>query len=189
MRSLLLSALLLATPLWAQAAWQLSEDQSSVNYVSTKNNAVGEINTFGQLSGAIDAQESRVVIDLSSVDTGIDIRNERMQKMLFETEAFGEAVVTVPLGEEALSDLAVGELRRDTTTLSLTLHGETLELPADMQVVRLDESTLLIHSVSPVIVSAGDFGLGEGVEALREVAGLSSISSAVPVTFSLVFTQ
>ena len=40
-----------------------------------------------------------------------------------------------------------------------------------------------------MIVSAGDFGLGEGIEVLRDVAGLASISAAVPVTFNLVFTQ
>jgi len=189
MRSLLLTALLLATPLWAQAAWQLSEEQSSLHYVSIKNAATAEINAFGKLSGAIEARESRVVIDLSSVETGIDIRDERMREMFFETGDFGEAVVTVALGEDDLADLSVGELRRETTDLSLTLHGETQEMQAEIQVARLNDATLVISSVYPVIVSAEDFGLGQGVEALREVAGLDSISSAVPVSFNLVFTR
>lgn len=189
MKALLVSALLLATPVWAQAAWQLDEEHSSVHYVSIKDAATGEINRFGKLSGSIEEQESRVVIDLSSVETGIDIRDERMQEMLFETGQFGEAEVSVAMGEEALSEMQVGERRRETQTLSLSLHGETLELEAEMQAIRLDDSTLLISSVHPVIISAEDFGLGEGVEALREVAGLSSISLAVPVSFNLVFSQ
>ncbi|NWN83769.1 MAG: YceI family protein [Halomonas sp.] len=189
MKTLLVSALLLATPAWAQAAWQLDEEHSSVHYVSTKNTATGEVNSFGTLSGSIDEQESRVVIDLASVETGIDIRNERMQEMLFETGEFGEAEVSVAMGEEALSDMQVGERRQAAQPLSLTLHGETLELEAEMQALRLDDSTLVISSVHPVVVSAEDFGLGEGVEALREVAGLSSISTSVPVSFNLVFTQ
>ncbi|WP_027961524.1 YceI family protein [Halomonas halodenitrificans] len=189
MKVLLVSALLLATPAWAQAAWQLDEERSSVHYVSVKDASTGEINSFGTLSGTIDAQESRVVIDLASVETGIDIRNERMQEMLFETGEFGEAEVSVAMGEETLSDMQAGEHRQATQTLSLTLHGETLELEAEMQALRLDDSSLVISSVHPVIISAEDFGLGEGVEALREVAGLSSISTSVPVSFNLMFTK
>jgi hypothetical protein len=38
-----------------------------------------------------------------------------------------------------------------------------------------------------VILNAADFGLAGGVEALREIAGLNSISIAVPVTLNLQF--
>jgi hypothetical protein len=41
--------------------------------------------------------------------------------------------------------------------------------------------------LQPLIINAGGFALVEGVERLREVAGLHSISTAVPVTASLVF--
>ncbi|MED5420009.1 MAG: YceI family protein, partial [Pseudomonadota bacterium] len=41
----------------------------------------------------------------------------------------------------------------------------------------------------PVIVNAWEFALGEGVEALRAIAGLDSISLAVPVSFVLAFDE
>jgi hypothetical protein len=41
--------------------------------------------------------------------------------------------------------------------------------------------------MKPIIVNAGSLNLVEGVEALRESAGLPSISKAVPVTFVLQF--
>ncbi|AFP30059.1 hypothetical protein MRBBS_1121 [Marinobacter sp. BSs20148] len=39
----------------------------------------------------------------------------------------------------------------------------------------------------PLLVKAEDFGLAGGIEALREIAGLSSVTTAVPVTENLVF--
>jgi hypothetical protein len=44
-------------------------------------------------------------------------------------------------------------------------------------------------SKKPVVVNAPEFKLAEGVEALREIAGLPSISLAVPVSFVLAFDQ
>jgi len=48
---------------------------------------------------------------------------------------------------------------------------------------------VMITSIKPVIINAEDYKLSEGVEMLRSVAKLSSISMAVPVTFSLVFKK
>lgn len=36
---------------------------------------------------------------------------------------------------------------------------------------------------------AGDFGLGEGVAALKNIAGLEAIASAIPVTVNLQFVK
>ena len=41
----------------------------------------------------------------------------------------------------------------------------------------------------PIIVTAASHGLVDGVEALREIAGLPSISRSVPVTFNVVFEE
>ena len=51
-----------------------------------------------------------------------------------------------------------------------------------------DTGGLRVIAAEPVLISAADFGLESGVEALREVAGLNVISTAVPVSFQLVFT-
>jgi len=45
----------------------------------------------------------------------------------------------------------------------------------------------LVVSERPVVISATQFGLAEGVESLRKIAGLPSISVAVPVSFVLSF--
>ena len=79
---ILLSALGVMAP--AQADWALS-DSSRIGFVSIKNNSIGENNAFERVSGSISASgEVSLSVDLSSVETGVGIRNERLQKMLFE---------------------------------------------------------------------------------------------------------
>ena len=46
-----------------------------------------------------------------------------------------------------------------------------------------------MNTVKPIVVSADQFDLGNGVEALREIAGLANITPTVPVSFTLVFAK
>lgn len=48
---------------------------------------------------------------------------------------------------------------------------------------------LLVTSLKPFILSANDYGLAEGIEMLRTVANLPSISTVVPVTYNFIFKQ
>jgi len=69
------------------------------------------------------------------------------------------------------------------------LHGVSKEMATEVRVVKLAKNRILAVSVNPIIVNADQYNLLEGVEKLREVANLPSISTAVPVTFSLIFKQ
>ena len=69
----------------------------------------------------------------------------------------------------------------------LMLHGATVSLTIEMTVARLSESRVMAVSQKPMIVNASQVGLLEGVERLRAVAGLPTISPAVPVTFVMTF--
>ncbi len=62
-------------------------------------------------------------------------------------------------------------------------------LYADLSVTRAGADTMVVSTIKPVIVQGDAFNLGAGVERLREVAGLPSITNAAPVAFSLVFTR
>jgi hypothetical protein len=52
----------------------------------------------------------------------------------------------------------------------------------------VSDSELLVVSAQPVILNVTDYQLGKGVEQLKELAGLPSISYAVPVSFYLTLT-
>jgi len=130
-----------------------------------------------------------IAIDLTSVDTNIAIRDERMKEFLFETERFAVAVLTAQVDADAVAELAVGSTQALSVEGELTLHGQSEPVTLALNVVRLSDSELLAISSQPVIINAGSFDLADGVEKLREIAGLPSISTAVPVTFSLTFKR
>ena len=67
------------------------------------------------------------------------------------------------------------------------LRGMVVNLTIDMAVARLSDTRVLVASRKPLIINAGQFDLLGGVEKLREVVGLPSISPAVPVSFVLAF--
>jgi hypothetical protein len=168
-----------------QAAWELSPI-SRLNYVSVKNNAIAENNTISGLSGGLsDGGELTVSIDLTSVDTGVSIRNERMQTMFFEVSKFATAKVSAQLDPAELTALADGKPVQRSVALTLNLHGMEKDLSADVLAVQAG-GKIHVTSTRPVLLNAADFGLEGGVTALREIAGLDAISTAVPVTIHLV---
>lgn len=172
------------------AQWELVNDESTVNYVSIKKSSVGEVNSFKELNGSIeDNGKLSVNIDLGSVETNIPIRDERMKTMLFEVASFSKASISAALDPEALDKMDIGETYKDSIRFNLSLHGVVKEMATDVRVVKLAKNRILAVSVNPIIVNADQYNLLEGVEKLREVANLPSISTAVPVTFSLVFNK
>ena len=70
--------------------------------------------------------------------------------------------------------------------VTLSLHGVEQELAVPVTVFS-DGGNLRVISTRPILISAADFGLAGGVEALREVAGLNAISTAIPVSLNLHF--
>ncbi|GAB0148861.1 hypothetical protein McPS_16010 [Marichromatium sp. PS1] len=180
------SALLAATPVLAD--WTLDPERSHLAFVSIKSGDVAEINTFEEVHGVVGEQgDVTVTLMLDSVETLIPIRNERMREMLFETADYREALLEAKVDPEQLAALEVGSMMPLIAEGRLSLHGETQPMTISMQVARLDETTLMVASTKPLIVDAEKFGLSDGVEQLREIAGLERIARAVPVTFVVTF--
>jgi len=172
----------------AQAAWQLDNDQSRVSYISIKTGDIAEINHFTQLKGTVDDNgKANLSIDLNSVKTNIDIRDERMRNILFETTNFPAAEFSVQLDAEKLKQLAVGSMITMAVEGEFSLHGVKQKMPTELAVSKLGDKTLQVSSYAPVVVDARNFKLAQGIEKLRELAGLPSISMAVPVSFVLTF--
>ncbi|MDC1357882.1 YceI family protein [Gammaproteobacteria bacterium] len=171
----------------ASAQWSLDLDNSQLSFVTVKAEHIAEVHSFSRLEGQIDAAgNARISIDLSSVETGIAIRNERMQSMLFETGLYPQAAVSAAINTDALSAIAVGEEMAFDAQLTLALHGAETVISAPLRVARQADG-VRVSTLSPLIITAESVGLVAGVESLREIAGLPSISRAVPVTFSVKF--
>ncbi len=181
----MLSFLLLS--IGAQATdWQLDNAQSKLSFVSTKKVNIAEVHSFGQLSGGLNAAgQFALNVDLSSVNTNIDIRDSRMKEFLFDVIDFPSAKITAMLEPELVNAMTIGQQKRSSVAGNLELHGQTQALNIDVVITKLADDTLFVVSAAPVILNVADYQLVEGVEKLRELAGLPSISQAVPVSFYL----
>jgi polyisoprenoid-binding protein YceI len=185
---LILALSMAAAPAWAE--WALDNKQSQLSFISVKKGDIAEVHRFDQLEGTVDDKGNvKLIIQLASVDTAIPIRDERMREMLFNTNAFPTAVLTAKVDAAKVSKLKVGQMMVDALEGQLNLHGQVSPVTAELVIARLGPETLLVSSRRPLVLQAGDFKLVEGVEKLREVAGLPSISNAVPVSFVLTFDQ
>jgi polyisoprenoid-binding protein YceI len=173
----------------AQAHWSLDNEASSLSFVTVKAEHVAEAHSFDRLSGTIgDNGDVEITIELASVNTMIQIRNERMQEMLFETNMFPEATISGSIDRDALTDMDAGASTARQIDFELSLHGQSVALAADVQITRTGEG-VVVSTLKPIIVMSDAFALTAGVEKLRVVAGLPSISRAVPVSFTVVFEQ
>lgn len=146
------------------------------------------MHNFIGISGAIDATGvATLTIDLGSVSTGIALRDQRMRDLLFNTVDFPTATVTLNLPSGLLTNLPVGETSEIQVTANLNLHGVTSPVTTKVSVQRLANTRILVQNLAPVVVNAPDYSLTAGVEALRAAVGIASISTAVPVDFTLIY--
>lgn len=168
------------------AVWQLVPDDSIVAYGSIKANVAGEVNTFNKIDGAIAADgQAMISIELTSVNTNVDIRNQRMIKYVFGDNT--KAVLTTQLDMEAIKALSIG----DTTTMEvegvLSFLGEDVDVDTHFFVVKLSDSKILATTDSMIMMQTEELGVNAGLDKLMELAKLPSITRVSPITLRFVF--
>ena len=167
-----------------QADWSIN-DASRVGFVSIKNNVIGENNAFQRVSGGISDEGTVTVnIDLTSVETGVGIRNERLQKMLFNVASFPQATVSAQLSEAQLMALKSGGSVAESVSVSVALHGKTVSKQVELAAAQSGD-TVRVTTTQPIVITAAEFDLEAGVAALQKIAGLNAISRSIPVTVDL----
>ncbi|MEL6487413.1 MAG: YceI family protein [Pseudomonadota bacterium] len=173
-----------------EGAWSVDASASSLSYVSVKSGEIAEANSFSGLSGSVTPDgAASLEIDLATIETKVDIRNERMRDIFFEVAEYPTASVTASIDPAAFETLSVGESVTQPLKATLTVKG--IEAPVDttVSVTRTGENGVLVTSIEPVIVYADALELTGGLATLQELAGLPSITPAVPVSFSIAFTR
>ncbi len=187
---LLLAALALSTTFASQAAWQLEPAQSQLRFVSVKNGTVAEVHKFSQLSGNwADDGKVLVQIPVTTIDTLIPIRNERMLEHVFNAKNFPTISASAQIEPKLLSDLTVGASMQHQTELSLTLLDKTQSLPVQLTLTKLSNTKIQASTTAPVLVNSAAFQLDAGVRKLQDIAKLNDISLLVPVTFNVEFNR
>ena len=128
-------------------------------------------------------------VNLGSVETLIPIRNERMENLLFETQIYPTAVFRLEVDLEKILSLEEGKSLAEKYRGNLELKGKQFPLELNIITTRLNSQSFSVASFEPLHLNADRLGLSEGIESLRAIVGLPSISKSVPVTFSLIFRK
>lgn len=190
-KTVLMAAALTTLPVLAfadghAANWSLDSSLSNISFGSIKNDYVGESHSFGEVSGTVSATGAvEINIGLPSVQTNIDIRNERMAEFIFGGASL--ATLTAQLDMDALTKLPQGDATTIETEGTLTLLGNESYLEARFFVMRLSADQVLVMTDGMLMLSTEDAGIDEGITQLQELAGLDSITRVSPVSMRLFF--
>ena len=164
-----------------QQAWTLNPNYSSLSIITTKNNNTSEVSNFTKFSGQIGADGMlSIVIDLKSLETNIPIRNERIQKHLFQSDIYATADIHTQLKPE---DLTIGV---HNISFDVDFHGISVIMDAEFMVFeQFGNKVITLHK--PLIINAETFGLENGITTLKNIAKLNSIDFTVPINIILSF--
>ena len=180
--------LLFSSPAFSD--WNLVTEESKLNFISIKASNIAEIHSFKKISGSVKENgEAQLTINLASLETLIPIRNERMGKLLFETKIYPSAFFKLEVDLEKILLTEVGKSSEVEYRGMFGLKNKQFPLLVKLKVTRLNDQSFLVSSSEPLLLNADRLGLSNGIESLRAVAGLPSISKSVSVTFSLMFRK
>lgn len=194
MKSTLILAAALSASLFSTASlaagWSLNGEQSKIAFGSIKSDTIGESHHFGSLTGSVtEAGEAKIDIDVTSIETWIDIRNERMLKHVFDAIQFPKATISTSIDMDAVKTLAPGQSTTLDTTAILTLLDREIEVDAELFVIALPDSKVMVMTDEMLMLSTEDLGIDGGVDELLELAKLPSITRSTPVTLRLMFSK
>lgn len=187
----LAAAACLAMPAFADGhgAWKSVEDSANVSFGSIKKNTVGEVHHFQTVTGEVSESGAvTITIDLNSVETWADIRNERMIKHVFDGGT-ATAVLSGQVDMAALEGIAVGRTEIVDLKGKLVFVGQEVPISAEMLVARLAENRVLVTTADMIMLSTADLGIDTGVDMLQKLAKLSGITRVTPVTVRMVFEK
>lgn len=184
----LLLSILISLPSFAN--WHIDNKHSRLSFISIKNTNVAEVHHFTRLSGELEHNAKvSLVVDLTSVETHVKKRDQRMQKFLFETNLFPQARFDANINTKSLQNVGLGESAIMEISGEINLHGVKQTVTTDVLIARINEQTFIVSSMQPIIIQAAKFKLAAGVEKLQELAHLPNISKAIPVSFVLTFIK
>ena len=170
----------------AEAGWMLDGASSTVAFGSVKKDAVGESHHFSGLSGSVSQDGAvSVEIDLGSVETWIDKRNERMVEHVFANAP--SATFTANVDMETLQALKIGAMTEVEIKGKLSLGSASIDVQDTMIAVRLGEMKVMVMTAEMIWISTEEAGIDAGISKLMELAKLPGITRAFPVTLRLVF--
>lgn len=166
--------------------WLLDGDASTIAFGSVKKDAIGESHHFSRLSGMVAPDGAvSVEIDLTSVETWIDIRNERVIEHVFKKAPAATFTSQIDMAE--LAELEVGGMKEIEISGNLALGSASVTVQGPVMAVRLSEMRVMVVTSEMIWISTEEAGIDVGVTMLKDIAKLPAITRAFPVTLRLIF--
>lgn len=182
-----LSAAILFGGTAAADTWTLDSANSRLAFGSIKKNTVGEVHGFAALGGTVAADGTVALeIGLASVETNIEIRNERMNEHVFEGAPVATLSASMDMAE--LKALTPGGMMVTDVEGVLSFLGRDVDIETEMFVTRISETQVMVTTNDMLFISAEDLGISAGIDTLMALAKLPGITRTSPVTVRLVFT-
>lgn len=173
----------------ALAEWKSVDGESRVAFGSVKKDVVGEIHHFNGVTGTVSESGTlKIEIDLASVETNIDIRNERMATHVFDGGK-ATAVITGEIDMSEVNALKPGEITVVEVETQLAFAGSENDVDAEMLVARLSENRVLVTTSDFIMLSTEDLGIDAGIDELMKLASLPGITRVTPVAIRMVFDK
>ena len=116
------------------------------------------------------------------------IRNERVNKLFFNSDKFPHAKVQAKISMSELKE--VKNFKKMNVPATITMHGTSKSVDLNLLVAKVEGDRLLVTSLSPVMINAKDYGIEEGsLMNLAATVGGIPISNKVGVSFVLSFIE
>lgn len=167
---------------------------STITFLSSKINkqlnSITEQSSFTASKSQLDTEGNFIMsIDLSSVKTNIDLRDQRLKDWVFEIGKFANAEISGKVEMSAINNLKDGDAISLQQPLLINIHGKKINFNADLSIQRNMDNKITVSTRSPVVLDVKQMGMTEGVARMVEVMGLSSIVEQVPISFNGTFTR
>lgn len=185
MRAFILALTVAFSP-FVFADWQVDSSYSRVSFVTVKRGNMADVQFFSTVTGVIDQHGSaRLALPYESLDNTLALQTERMRETLFKADQYPEAVITSQIDLPTWEQMPVGSIRQEKLDFELEINGQKQRLKADVSVTRIGETLVQVSTLQPVLIKAIDFSLLEGLDKLKEIASVPSITPEVPVSVLL----
>lgn len=176
-----------AEPGSADGSWTVADGSEAGYRVDEVLNGedVTVVGRTGDVTGAVEITDSaltegQVIVDLSTVTTDSDQRDQYFRSQAVNTSIHADATFTLD-GPGDLGDLAESGSATVTVPGSLEINGTTQQVEAELQVTRTPEGTLAVSGASDLTWS--DYG----VEAPD--LGFVSVQETGQIEYSLILTE
>jgi len=174
-------------------------EKSTVSFVGTKNEDEVEVpGTFGRVLGGLSFDASDLAattgalnVDLSSTDTGVEIRDLNIREALFglTADAAGQADVEILSVAPESPSVGVGGTVAASAELRINILGRGFLSPARVEFGYPEEHRWTVRTLEPVTLSLDALGMAEQAAALKERCGHAKLGDAVRIEAALEFVE